>query len=397
MKEDKKVAISVLNLGKMYRLYSRPADILFEMLTRKPRHTEHWALQDVSFDVYKGEVVGVIGLNGAGKTTLLRIIADTLDKTRGSVKVKGRISAIMVLGTGFNMDLSGRENILLGGLCLGMTHEEIANKNDEIIKFSGLKQFIDAPCKTYSSGMLARLAFSIAVSVDPDILIVDEALSTGDMVFASKSYSKMKEIATGGATVLFVTHSLPQVYEMCNRAILLENGKIKAIGNPREVGYIYEQKVHEEVAALNQAQIPVLTLGHDTNGVEGKAHIVGAEIRDASDRPVHVLVDGEQYMISIIVEATKDIQEASIGYDIRTQTGVQVYGYSTAVDGIAVSLKAGEQREFLFSLTSKLNAGTYFINFGIAEGNKTKFTVLHFMADGLIFQAQTTDSCSRDL
>jgi ABC-type multidrug transport system ATPase subunit len=295
----------------------------------------------------------------------------------------------MVLGTGFNMDLSGRENILLGGLCLGMTHDEIANKNDEIVKFSGLKQFIEAPCKTYSSGMLARLAFSIAVSVDPDILIVDEALSTGDMVFASKSYSKMKEIAAGGATVLFVTHSLQQVYDMCNRAILLENGKIKAIGNPREVGYIYEQKVHEEVAALNQAQIPILTLGNGAEEAEGKAHIVSAEIRDISDRPVHILVDGEKYVISITVETTEDVHEASIGYDIRTQTGVQVYGYSTAVDGIAISLKAGERKEFMFSLESKLNSGTYFINFGIAEGNKTKFNVLHFMADGLIIQART--------
>lgn len=389
--EDKDVAISVRNLGKMYRLYRRPADVLFEMLTRRKRHTEHWALHDVSFDVHKGEVVGVIGLNGAGKTTLLRIISDTLDKTSGSVKVNGRISAIMVLGTGFNMELSGRENILLGGLCLGMTHEEIARKKDEIITFSGLKEFIDAPCKTYSSGMVARLAFSIAISVEPDILIVDEALSTGDMIFASKSYSKMREIAAGGATVLFVTHSLQQVYDMCNRAILLENGSIKAIGNPREVGYIYEQKVHEAVAALNQAQIPILTLGSDAEATEGKARVISGEVRDDSDRPVHVLTDGQKYVISITVEAAADIPIASIGYDIRTQTGVQVYGYSTSVDGINCSLKAGEQKEFLFSLESKLNSGTYFINFGIAEGDKHKFTMLHFMADGLIIQAQTTD------
>jgi ABC-type polysaccharide/polyol phosphate transport system ATPase subunit len=387
--EDKEVAISVRNLGKMYRLYRRPADILLEMLTRRQRHTEHWALRDVSFDVHKGEVVGVIGRNGAGKTTLLRIISDTLDKTCGSVKVNGRISAIMVLGTGFNMDLSGRENILLGGLCLGMTHEEIARKNDEIITFSGLKEFIDAPCKTYSSGMVARLAFSIAISVDPDILIVDEALSTGDMIFASKSYSKMREIAAGGATVLFVTHGLQQVYDMCTRAILLENGMIKAIGSARQVGYIYEQKVHEEVAALNQAQIPVLTLGNDSVGAEGKARVISAEVRDASDHPVHMLVDGQKYVISMTVEATEDIPVASIGYDIRTQTGVQVYGYSTAVDGIHCSLKAGERKEFLFSLESKLNSGTYFINFGIAKGDENKFTVLHFMADGLIIQAQT--------
>ncbi len=392
--DGKDVAIRVRDLGKMYRLYHRPSDILRELVTRRARHVEHWALKDVSFDVYRGEVVGIIGRNGAGKTTLLRIIADTLDKTCGTVDVNGRVSAIMVLGTGFNMDLAGRENILLGGLCLGMTHEEIERKTDAIVAFSGLKDFIDAPCKTYSSGMLARLAFSIAASVDPDILIVDEALSTGDMIFAAKSFSRMREIAKSGATVLLVTHSLQQIYEMCDRAILLENGCVSAIGNPREVGYLYEQNVHEEMARLNQAAAPILQTGDKEATGVSKAHIIAAEIVDANGKPMRRLRDGENCVINIFVHSFEDIPNISVGYDIRTQTGYQVYGCSTTVIGINASIRKGEKRKYSFSLTPRLNTGSYVFNFGIAENHgsvKGDYSMIRFWADGLIVEAETED------
>ena len=397
MSAPKQVAIRVSGLGKMYRMYSKASDVLFELLTRKPRHREHWALKDVNFEVNRGEVVGIIGRNGAGKTTLLRIIAGTLDKTVGTVDVKGRISAIMVLGTGFNMELSGRENILLGGLCLGMTHEEIERKTDSIIAFSGLKEFIEAPCKEYSSGMVARLAFSVAVSVDPDILIVDEALSTGDMMFNAKSYARMREIAKSGATVLFVTHSLQQIYDLCDKAILLERGGVAAVGEPRTVGYLYEQKVHEEMAQLNDTAAPALQIGEFSSDATRKAAIVGAEIVESeSGKTTHRLQDGKEYLIQIRVEAYESIASLSVGYDIRTQTGVQVYGYSTSAAGIEQSIDVGEVKEYEFVLRPVLNNGSYFLNVGIAEnmadvGNQGHYTMIHFVGDSIVIEAATDD------
>lgn len=395
MSEKNNFAIQVRGLGKMYRMYSKPSDVLKEILTRKSQHREHWALKDVNFEVNRGEVVGVIGRNGAGKTTLLRIIAGTLDKTVGNVEVRGRVSAIMVLGTGFNMDLTGRENILLGGLCLGMTHEEVALKTDSIIAFSGLKEFIDAPCKEYSSGMIARLAFSVAVSVDPEILIVDEALSTGDMIFNAKSYARMREIAKSGTTVLFVTHSLQQIYDLCDKAILLERGGVAAMGDPRTVGYLYEQKVHEEMAALNETPAPALQIGEFTPDSNRKAEIVSAEICDAvTGERVHSLKDGEDYLVWIRVKARETIPSLSVGYDIRTNTGVQIYGYSTSTAGIDQHIAAGETKEFSFALRAALNNGRYFLNVGIAENigdieNPSYYTMIHFIGDSIILEAST--------
>jgi ABC-type polysaccharide/polyol phosphate transport system ATPase subunit len=371
-----------------------------ELLTRKQHHREHWALKDVSFEVNRGEVVGVIGRNGAGKTTLLRIIAGTLDKTAGQVDVKGRVSAIMVLGTGFNMDLTGRENILLGGLCLGMTHQEVERKAENIIAFSGLKEFIDSPCKEYSSGMVARLAFSVAVSVDPDILIVDEALSTGDMIFNAKSYARMREIAKSGATVLFVTHSLQQIYDLCDKAILLERGGVAAIGNPRTVGYLYEQKVHEEMATLNNMVAPALDIGGVTsnaNHSNRKAEIIGTEIFDSlNGSPTHRMKDGGEYVIRVRVMARETIKSLSVGYDIRTHTGVQIYGFSTSVARIEEHIEANEVKEFDFILRPIFNNGSYFLNVGIAEnlaneGCPDHYSMMHFVGDSIIVEAATDD------
>lgn len=395
MSEKKEVAIRVSGLGKMYRMYSKPSDVLWETITRKTRHRQHWALNDVNFEINRGEVVGIIGRNGAGKTTLLRIIAGTLDKTVGDVEVKGRVSAIMVLGTGFNMDLSGRENILLGGLCLGMTHDEIARKADSIIAFSGLKEFIDSPCKEYSSGMVARLAFSVAVSVDPDILIVDEALSTGDMIFSAKSYARMREIAKSGATVLFVTHSLQQIYDLCDRAILLERGKVTAIGDARSVGYLYEQKVHEEMASLNQSPPPILSVGSDNDEsehAEVKVHSVEI-LEEESMRPTRQLIEGSRYIIRVVLNANRSVESISVGFDIRTPTGVLVYGTSTSVQGIEQQINSGECKELDFSFECVLNSGSYFLNTAIAENhsgvaNPSHYSILHYRADAIVFEVK---------
>jgi len=402
---DGDIAIKVRNLSKMYKVYSKPSDILWELVRGKPRHSEFWALRDVSFDVKRGGVVGVIGRNGAGKTTMLRILADTLDKTSGEVEVKGKVSAIMALGTGFNAEFSGRENVLMGGLCLGMTRSEVMKKTDSIIDFSGLKDFIDQPVKTYSSGMMARLAFSTAVSVEPDILIIDEALSTGDMVFAAKSFARIREIASSGATVFFVTHALQQIYELCNYAILLERGRIMEMGDPRQVGYAYEQMMHEEMAELNKKAPPVYSFGEQTLGDEGPpgedsltgeeepelAKVLDVRLLDQQGDPVGRLYQEESYTIRIRVLCNQSFENISIGYRIQSPSGTAVYGTSTAVQGIKVSAKEGEIVSVDFSFVCCLAPGAYIFCGAVAEtlGETSEhyhYNMIHFFADAAILE-----------
>lgn len=233
------IAIHIESLSKEFKLYPRPADMFIEIMRGKPRHKSFWALRDISFDVHRGQVVGIMGRNGAGKSTLLKIISGTLDKTSGEVITHGRISSILELGTGFNPEYTGRENIYLGGLMVGLTSREIREKEDWIIEFSELRDFIDQPFKTYSSGMQARLTFSTAICVDPDILVVDEALSVGDARFTRKSFSKMEEFRKEGRTILLVSHNSNQVASFCDCALILEQGRVFDQGEPSRLRGVY--------------------------------------------------------------------------------------------------------------------------------------------------------------
>lgn len=229
--------IGIKRLGKCYQLYAQPSDRLKQFLWRGKHQyfREFWALRDVSFEVGKGEVLGIIGRNGAGKSTLLQLLCGTLTPTAGQVEVRGRIAALLELGSGFNPEFSGRENVYMSASIMGLSQQEIETRFEEIIDFSGIRDFIDQPVKTYSSGMYVRLAFSVATSIDPDILVVDEALSVGDGEFARKSFDRIRDMKKAGKTILFCSHSLYQVEAFCDRVLWLDHGECMQLGRPQEV------------------------------------------------------------------------------------------------------------------------------------------------------------------
>ena len=249
------IAVRVDHVSKMYRIYSKSSDILREMFLRRKLHKECWPLRDVSLEVRRGEVLGIIGRNGAGKSTLLRIIAGTLDRTSGTVMTRGKIAAILELGTGFHPDYTGRENAYMGGLCLGMTRAEIDRKLDSIIEFSGLADVIDQPFKTYSNGMQSRLAFATAFSVEPEVLIIDEALAAGDAFFVGRCLERITEICRSGATVLLVSHSMLYIQRLCNHCIRLDGGVIVDQGDAFSVSSRYESLVVEERSQEHKRQL----------------------------------------------------------------------------------------------------------------------------------------------
>lgn len=251
------VAIRVQGLSKRYEIYSNPRDRLKQfLLPRLQRSTgrvpqqyfrEFWAVKGVSFEIQRGETVGIIGRNGSGKSTLLQMICGTLTPTSGTVETRGRIAALLELGSGFNPEFTGRENVYLNAAVLGMSTQEIDNRFDDIAAFADIRQFMDQPVKVYSSGMLARLAFSVAVQVDPDVLVVDEALSVGDMAFQEKSFTRMKKIRDAGTSILFVSHSPSAVRNFCNRAIWLDTGQMRAIGDRLAVCDQYQNEMEDRI------------------------------------------------------------------------------------------------------------------------------------------------------
>ncbi len=248
-------AVEVKNVSKTYKLYKRPVDRLKEILFRKPYHEAFHPLKQLSFMLPHGGILGIIGDNGAGKSTLLKMLAGTLMPTEGEVITHGRVAALLELGAGFHPELSGRENIFLNAMVLGLSEEEIREREAEIIAFSELEEFIDRPIKNYSSGMYVRLAFSVATSVDPDILIIDEALSVGDQHFQKKCVNRMIEFKNSGKTILFCSHSLYMVQELCNEALWLEQGEMQAFGSTKDVVSAYTQHLE----ARDQSHIPTPT------------------------------------------------------------------------------------------------------------------------------------------
>ena len=254
------VALEVKNLSKTYKIYNSPYDNFVEIFTGKVCHHEKTVLRNIGFSLDRGEAIGILGRNGAGKSTLLKLVAGTLTPTSGQVKINGRVTAILELGSGFDPMVSGRDNVMMGGLCLGMSRREVIEKLDRIIKFSELEEVIDQPFRTYSSGMQARLTFATAIHTDPDILIVDEALAVGDVRFQVKCFSKLKELQDQGTTILLVTHETNTMVRLCDRGMILENGEVFKIGEDEMIATEYTKLIFSNKDQADEKLTPNLEL-----------------------------------------------------------------------------------------------------------------------------------------
>ncbi len=378
-------AIVVSGLCKRFALYANPADMLWELLRRQKRHEEYHALTDLSFRVGHGEAVGIVGRNGAGKSTLLKILTGTLEQSSGTMTINGKISAILELGTGFHPEYSGRDNILMGGLCLGMTKDTMQKKLDWVIDFSELGRVIDRPFKTYSTGMQARLAFSTAVSIEPDILIVDEALSVGDAKFQRKCYQHMEQLRGQGRTILFVSHDPRPITGFCDRAILLDQGRLVADGDPRTVMNQYNKllfdgdisKQPETQAAGVDGSPPALSLdgrfspsSSELRAGDRKAEVYDVALVDRNGRRASRVETGEACRVMYWVRVHEPIDTIGFGFRFTTVQGADVYGTSTAMQQAVVPTHdPGSVYQVSFDFTMWLAPGRYFLTVGAARNS----------------------------
>jgi ABC-type polysaccharide/polyol phosphate transport system ATPase subunit len=344
-------AISIRDVSKRFRLYrGRRVFTVKDLFVRGGRvglfaGEEMWALRDVSLELVKGRMVGIVGSNGSGKSTLLKLIGGILKPTSGTVAVTGRLSALIELGAGFHPEFTGRENVFINGVLLGLSRAEIRERFDEIVAFAGLSPYIDNPVKTYSSGMYMRLGFAIAVTVDPDILLIDEVLAVGDESFQHKCVSKIQEFKGRGKTIVLVTHDLGSVERLCDEAVWLEGGRLMARGGPREIIDRYLGQVAQEEAAVldaahEQAE-EALSAGTAQRWGSREIEITAVRLTDQSGHERYLYETGEPCTIRLAFRASRPIEDPVFGIGIFRKDGVCCYGTNTAIDGLAVSKLAG--------------------------------------------------------
>ncbi|WP_123042252.1 ABC transporter ATP-binding protein [Cohnella candidum] len=418
---NSEIAIQIRDVSKCYKIYDKPVDRLKQGIFRghKQFYREFWALKDVSFDVRKGETIGIVGKNGSGKSTLLQMIAGTLTPTFGDIQVNGRVAALLELGSGFNPEFTGRENIYLNGTILGFSREQMDSLYEEIVAFADIGDFIDQPIKTYSSGMTVRLAFAVQAMVPKEILIVDEALAVGDELFQRKCYAKLEEFKQQGGTILFVSHSGSTVVQLCDRALLLDGGEQLLLGPSKTVVNLYQKFVHapaDKKAGLREELKAISPYSEDADanlaaslratesvpmdsmfdphfvysGTVYESHgadIVHCEIRNAEGKKVNLLIPRERYTWSYTVEFTGDFQDVRFGMLIKTESGLELGGATSALEGKGVSIRKGTAVTVDYTFCANLMPGNYFLNCGIVDStgmyvaravDHYAFKVLHY-------------------
>ncbi|MBI1899128.1 MAG: ABC transporter ATP-binding protein [Acidobacteria bacterium] len=335
----------VQNVSKVYHLYRRPSDRLLEALRRKSMHTDFWALRNVSFSLAPGDILGIVGPNGSGKSTLLQIVCGILRPTKGRVSAEGRIAALLELGAGFNPEFSGRENVYLSGEITGLTRRQMERAFPAIEKFAEIGAYIDRPVKEYSSGMYVRLAFSTAIHIDPEILVVDEALAVGDAIFANRCIKRLEEMKKQGVTILLVSHDLGLVKRLCHRAMLMMNGEAIVAGAPGEVVNRYVGLVHERELSLERLRQTGAQFRHG----DRSSRILGIELLDAGGRPAACLHSGEAACVRVRAAFESDVDSPIVGILIRNRLGMDVFGTNTRLEGVDLGrLHAGEELEIDF-------------------------------------------------
>ena len=403
--------IQVDHVSKVYRLYEKPRDRIKEAfsLSRKVYYKEHYALQDVSFSVCRGETVGIIGVNGAGKSTILKIITGVLNPTQGNITVNGRISALLELGAGFNMEYTGIENIYLNGTMIGFSREEIDKKLDDILAFADIGDFVYQPVKTYSSGMFVRLAFAVAINIDPEILIVDEALSVGDAFFQVKCYHKFEEFKRQGRTILFVSHDLGSIQKYCDRVVLLDKGRKLAEGAPKDMIDLYKKvmvglETPNAVAGAEapKALEPEAAPGEPSTNIpdgqlwrsymeenpkcsaygNGAATILDYCVMDQKGRITNVLGANEAYTVRMKVQFHQRLSEPVFALTLRDKQGTDICGTNTMYEDFNTGeVKDRDIRVISFTQQMNLKGGEYLLCLGCTGFNDGNFEVYHRLYD----------------
>lgn len=421
--------ISLRNAGKCYNLYDRPSDRLKQMVAnrlpghfRKKFYREHWAVRGVSLDIAHGETIGIIGQNGSGKSTLLQLICGTLTPTEGEIFVKGRIAPLLQLGAGFNPEFTGRENIGLNATILGLSADEIDKRFDSILAFADIGEMLERPVKLYSSGMYARLAFAIAINVDPEILIVDEALSVGDEAFQRKCFARIEAIRRSGATILFVSHAASTIQQLCNRAVLLDKGELLEVGTPKSILQNYHQLAYAPADKHNEERerikagkpltkaptadkkarprndvaydptlVPASTLSYPSRG----ASIRNIKIRDDDKLEVNVLQRHSTYWYEYEVEFDRDCTGVRFSMLVKTIEGLELGAQWSLPNGQAMdTVHSGTTAHVRLPLNLPFAAGVYFANAGVVgtPSGEASEIVLHRMVDAIMFRVSRADN-----